>query len=116
MSRLPFHRAILLAAALVVAMASVVSASRTAPERGDLALAAYMAIGGTVDDLCGDGSSHDGHHCPSCRLLGDPPAIRFAPCIRRATPTLVRQDLGHFVARYFVGNPHISARTPPAPV
>lgn len=116
MGRLPFRQVFLLAAALVVAMASVVSASRMAPDRDDPAMAAYMAIGSTVDDLCGDGSAHDDHHCPFCRLLSDPPAIRFAPCIRRATPALVWQDLGHLVARTHAGNPHISARAPPAHV
>ena len=94
MDRLPFRHVFLLAAVLVVAMASVVSASLMAPDRNDPAMAAYMAIGGTVDDLCGDGSAHGEHHCPFCRLLSDPPDIRFVPCIRRATPTLVWQDSG----------------------
>ncbi|PZX16920.1 hypothetical protein LX81_01550 [Palleronia aestuarii] len=116
MDRMPFRRVILLAAALMMAMASVVSASRMAPDRDESAMAAHMAIGGTLDDLCGDGPFHNDHHCPFCRLLSDPPEIRFAPCIRRATPTLVWQDLGHLVARSYAGNPNISARAPPAPV
>ncbi len=116
MGHLPFRHAVLLAAVLMVAMAGVVSAARMAPDRSDPALAAYMALGGTLDDLCVGGASHDKHHCPFCRLLSDPPDIRFTPCLRRATPVLVWQDLGHLVARARAGNSHISARAPPSQV
>ena len=112
----PFRHVFLLTIVLVVAMASVVSASRMAPDAHDPDLAAYLAVGGSLQDICGNGSSHEEHRCQFCRLLSDPPAIAFAPCLRRATPALVWRDLGHLVARARSGNPHISPRAPPLPV
>ena len=114
-----FRQVFFFAAVLVIAMASVVSASRIAPDRAIPAMAAHVEIGGSHhahDDHSGNGSSHDDHQCPFCRLLSDPPDIRFAPGLRRATPTLVWQDLGHLIARAQAGNPHVSARAPPVPV
>ncbi len=113
---MPFRRVVLLAAILMVAMASIVSAARMAPERTSSELTAHLMMGGSHQDLCAEGSSHEKHHCPFCRLLSDPPKIRFSPCVRRATPTLVWQDLGHLIAGSLSGNPYISARAPPAPV
>lgn len=112
----PLRRAVLFAVILTTAMASAVSAARLAPERTDPDVAAYLAVGGSLDDLCGDGSSHEAHHCPFCRLLNEPPAIGIAPRVRRATPALAWRDLGHLIARSQAGTPHFSARAPPAPV
>ena len=119
MDRTPFRSVLLLAAALVVALAGFMSAARLTPVGDDMAMAAHVETGGSHhahDDHSGNGSSHDDHHCPFCRLLSDPPDIRFAPGLRRATPTLVWQDLGHLIARAQAGNPHVSARAPPVPV
>ena len=90
------------------------SAARMAPEHTAPDKAADLATGGSFNELCGEGSSHEKHHCPSYRLLSDPPDIHVAPCVRRATPALVWRNLGHLVARARAGNPPISARASPA--
>ena len=122
MDRWSLHNALLLVAALMVAMSSVVSASRMMPNRAVPAMAGQMAAGGphashhARDPHGGDGSSHDDHQCPFCRLLSDPPDIRITPGLRRTPPSLVWQSLGHLIARAQARNPHVSARAPPVPV
>ena len=116
MNRMRFCHAFLFFAILVVAMASIVSVARMSPNRSAPPIAAYLAISGTLDDLCGDGSSHEEYHCPFCRLLGDLPKIDFSPHIRCATFARVWQDLAHLTAQAHAGNPNIAARAPPRQV
>ncbi|WOI56097.1 DUF2946 family protein [Palleronia sp. LCG004] len=112
---MPFRRTLLLATLLVVALASVVSAAAMAPERGDGKLAAYLASGGSLHDLCADHSSHEDHHCPFCHAVPGPPTVRFAPSADRVVCDEVGRDRGHQAARPLAGNPYLSARAPPQP-
>ena len=63
---------LLIVFALACAMASFGFAHRFASERGDPALDAYLAAGGSLEDLCiyTEGSSHkDPQTCAACRLV-----------------------------------------------
>jgi len=77
-SRLTF-----LAAALMLALASVDSAARMAPGPEDTPLvrAAWVLNGIVHGAICNDASGHvaQEHHCPFCRLLADPPEVSIAP-------------------------------------
>ncbi|MBE9639291.1 hypothetical protein [Salipiger mangrovisoli] len=63
---------------LVVALASVVFAARMAPDEVSGArLEGYLAMGGTLADLCAEEGPHHGHHCPVCNLLPETPESRL---------------------------------------
>jgi len=62
-----------LAGLLAFALAGTALAHRAAPNTQDLALAQFLAAGGTLADLCH--SDHTPHHsaessCDACRLIG----------------------------------------------
>jgi hypothetical protein len=109
------HHAIAFAAALMVLVASFVSASSMAPKAADQpALSAYLAAGGALSDLCGDPAAGDNHHCPFCRLLTDTPDTAPATLpVRLAFNSGFRMlvDLTHGRQQ---GSRHVSARAPPA--
>ncbi|MCT4373252.1 hypothetical protein CLG85_024360, partial [Yangia mangrovi] len=74
MIRARAHRLTLAVAVLAVALASVVFAARMAPEGPEAAnLRSYLAMGGTLADLCEVEGAHHGHHCPICNLLPEAP-------------------------------------------
>ncbi len=59
-----------LLAAILIALASVVSAGHMAPDRDDIARAEIqMVYGGSADDYCQSDHDHSDHRCPFCRLL-----------------------------------------------
>lgn len=66
-------------AALLMAVTSIGSSVRMAPADMDQAeVTAFLAIGGTLDDLCDDGSTHDrADHCPFCNTIAQ--AVVIAP-------------------------------------
>lgn len=57
--------------AIFIAMASSGFAHRAAPAQLDESLIAYVAVGGTLDDLCGDAGfgGTGGGTCDACRLV-----------------------------------------------
>ncbi len=70
------QRVIGLVAALLVAAVSLLSASAMAPAKMDRPdAAAYLAVAGSLADLCGGQDTQDRHDCPFCRLLADPPHV-----------------------------------------
>lgn len=61
--------------ALMVAVSSVTSAVAMAPDRDDMAAAAFAQVFGPIDGgICGDLGDHD-HHCPFCHAVPDTPRI-----------------------------------------
>ncbi|MCA0941858.1 hypothetical protein LCM28_18435 [Salipiger pacificus] len=70
------HRAVLaviLCLGVLLALSSVVSAARMAPDRTTAELQAYaLAFGGSIDELCGKAAGAD-HHCPLCHGLPEAP-------------------------------------------
>lgn len=107
------HRLILLVAALLVAMTGVVSAARMGPQTPP-ALAAYLAAGGDLSDICGGLDAEHDHDCPFCRLLSDPPEIVFSPRIAQCMPVMATSSSAHLVRGREIGNTNILARAPPA--
>jgi len=111
----PSARLRLAVVALLIAVASVVSAAWMSPAPPAApALQAYLDAGGTVDDLCGDVSAPHDHRCPFCRLLGDPPRVAFAPRADRAVLAAAPPARRALTAGPQGGNPRISPRAPPA--
>ncbi|ANT59876.1 hypothetical protein AYJ57_05530 [Salipiger sp. CCB-MM3] len=115
MTRALAHRLMLFATVLTVALASVVFAARMAPEVvQEASLESYLAMGGTLDEICdGEGTHHHAHHCPVCHLLPEAPRIasdRPAQRIARAINARVLRDLATRPQR---GDPHRSPRAPP---
>lgn len=107
----------LLALGLVVALAALTFAHRLPSHGNDPMLAAYLSVGGSLDDLCGDpldAQKHGSSGCEACRLVGDltlPPIalpLRFAN-VQRADQTLYTPALVAFQAR----DPGLGARAPP---
>ena len=111
----PARPLVTLLATLLIALASVASAARMAPEPAATpALVAYLAAGGSLDDLCADGPRHAEHHCPFCRLLADPPAVAFAPGAARLTFVIAWLSSDDLTRGPQGGHPGVSARAPPA--
>ncbi|MGZ9809853.1 hypothetical protein ACXN5S_05265 [Pseudoroseicyclus sp. H15] len=110
------HRLMLTLAALAFALSSLVAADQMAPEEPlPEGLAAYLAAGGDISDICGDLPGGHASHCPICHGLPEAPACDFAPAALRlslepAWPGALA-DLGLSPQR---GNPNSSARAPPA--
>ncbi|NDV00851.1 hypothetical protein [Pseudoroseicyclus tamaricis] len=108
-----WYRLTLLLAAVAFAAASLGAAERMAPE--DPALAAYVAAGGDLADICGDVSGGHASHCPICHGLPDAPGCRFDPAERRVALLPLwpgaMAELGLAPQR---GHPNLSARAPPA--
>lgn len=102
-------------AALLIVAGSFFAASamvRTAPAGPELA--AFVSGGGSVADLCGDTLPGSDDTCQYCRLLADPPDIGLAPCIGPVLYGLTAPDLRDLTRGPQGGNPHVSARAPPA--
>ncbi len=117
----PFLRdlrhAALLVAALVVAMAGAGVGRVTAPAAPDPALVAFLAAGGSLDDLCLDGGHGPGGergHCEACLLgaLAAPAAPAHGLGRASAPLPMARGRLGALVIR---GRRFRSARRPRAP-
>ncbi|MGJ8584728.1 MAG: hypothetical protein ACSHXD_11585 [Marinosulfonomonas sp.] len=104
-----------LAVAIVIAAGSVLSAAQMVPdEPANPELAAFVAAGGSADDICGTGLPGHSHHCPYCHLLSDPDPISFAPHSERLVFGAVqdgRCDLLSGAQRHAF---QISVRGPPA--
>lgn len=107
-------RLIAFAAALVVAVASVLFAARMAPlPATDPVVAAWIESGGSASDLCGDFVPVHDHSCPYCRLLDDPGVPSLTPKAERLARAPAWQRLADLVACPQQGNPNVSARAPP---
>ena len=107
---------VLISAALLLALASIGFAARMAPEAASAqgGLGAYLAMGGSLEDLCADGLPGHDHDCPLCRLLSDPPDMAppvVALRLRCAFGAVPLADLRLSPRR---GNPHVAPRAPPA--
>jgi Na+/H+-dicarboxylate symporter len=73
--RFPVLMRVIFALTLGLALAGVGAAHRPVERPGDAAaLAAFVAAGGSVADLCHDAGDHGGHparmECPACTLTG----------------------------------------------
>ncbi len=67
-----------LVAALLVALASTGFAHRVIPLDVDDDLLRYLAVGGSLEEICGDASGdHIGQSCDACRLV-DVASVPFA--------------------------------------
>lgn len=115
MSRLRAFRLTLPLAILAVALASVVFAARMAPEGpAEASLRSYLAMGGTLDDLCEGDTFHHAHHCPVCNLLPEVPEIAPATLAQRVDHRFqmaALRDLGLPPQQTY---PRNSPRAPPA--
>ncbi|WP_343504367.1 hypothetical protein [Alloyangia pacifica] len=66
--------AVILSLGVLLALSSVVSAARMAPDRETVKIEAYALLyGSSIDELCGDEAGHD-HHCPLCHGLPEAPS------------------------------------------
>lgn len=109
------HRLSLAVAVLAVALASVVFAARMAPAAAEAAdLRAYLAMGGTLDELCAGEPAHHAHHCPVCNLLPETPAVAVPQVLRRVDCRFGVSALRDLALVPFGGNPRSAPRAPPA--
>lgn len=66
---------VILLAGLLAVMGAV-SAHRMAPDRAALELQADLqALDASVQDICHPGEDDDGHRCPFCHKLPEPPRL-----------------------------------------
>ena len=113
----PAQRVFAFVAALLIAAASVVSAARMAPAQTEgPELAAYLAAGGKLLDLCGDVHAGHDHHCPFCRLLDAPPRVDFASPAARLARLLDGAPRGYPADIPRAVNPRVLARAPPVTI
>ena len=111
------HALVTCAAILLIVVSGVMFAARAAPDATQTAsAAAYLATGGTLADLCGDGPGADHDHCPFCRLLADVSPIRPAPRVFRLTADTDLASLADLVLAPLGGTPAIRSRAPPVAV
>ncbi|WP_353475463.1 hypothetical protein PVT71_18055 [Salipiger sp. H15] len=115
MIRARAHRMSLLVAVLALALASVVFAARMAPEgpQGE-SLRSYLAMGGSLADLCADEAPHHAHHCPVCNLLPEVPEVAPLAAALRMDRRFHVGTLSDLDLPPQRGNPRISPRAPPA--
>ncbi|SDG51704.1 hypothetical protein [Alloyangia pacifica] len=117
MSRLRAFRLTLPLVILAVALASVVFAARMAPEEpAEASLRGYLAMGGTLADLCEGDTFHHAHHCPVCNLLPEVPEIAPAALTHRIDhrfQVAALRELGLVPQQAY---PRNSPRAPPAQV
>ncbi|WP_121061366.1 hypothetical protein [Chachezhania antarctica] len=101
---------IAICAALLLTALGILSAHHMAPDRSDTdpSVAVLLAMGATVDDICGpDGAAHD-HDCPFCHKLPRSPQVQ-AP--DRGHPVVY--TLATDMSRDLVAGPrHFSPSTP----
>lgn len=104
-----------LAIAIIIAAGGIVSAARMAPaEPASAELLAYIAAGGSADDICGTGLPGHEHDCPYCHLLSDPDPVTFSSQGEKlvfGAVEDVRSDLLVGPQRHAF---HVSVRGPPA--
>lgn len=114
MFRVLRHKCVLLFTVLLLTLGGISSAQMMGPQpHDDPQIAQLLALGGTLEDLCGDQPGHQ-HHCPFCHSLPDAPRAQFDPQARAmalAGPPALLRDLTHGPRHIF---PHVSARAPPA--
>lgn len=116
MTRRLHHAVTTCAAILLIALTSVVFAAQKAPAAHPATTEAFLAAGGSLDDLCG-GSGAEGHeHCPFCRLLPDTPPVRPAPRVFRLAVDTDLSALSALVRTPWGGSPRARPRAPPLPV
>lgn len=109
------HRLSLVVAVLAVALASVVFAARLAPAAPEGAdLQGYLAMGGSLADLCADEPPHHAHHCPVCNLLPEVPEIALRTAALRIDHRFHVGTLRDLDLPPQRGNPRTSPRAPPA--
>lgn len=109
------YRMMIVVAALLLAITSVGSAGRMAAADMDRAeITAFLAIGGTLDDLCEDGPSHNHvEHCPFCNTVAQADIIAPAGKTWTLTPdplllttsALTRAEQRHVSRRFARGPP-----------
>jgi len=110
-------RLVSLAAILLIAMASVISAGKMAPSQLDEPRYQALALlGGGPQDVCGHPAGHQAYHCPFCHLLAGPPDPGFCGRMDRLRPDLGPQRLAALVASAQGVPRNVSARGPPRPV
>ena len=104
-----------LVVAIVIAAGSVLSAAQMGPdEPTSPEIAAYVAAGGSADDICGTGLPGHAHHCPYCHLLSDPEPITFAPRSERLVFGAVEDCRSDLLAGPQYHASQKSVRGPPA--
>jgi hypothetical protein len=113
----PFAR-LMLALALFVALASSGFAHRFTSDAADESLMAYLAAGGTYQNICGEAGSGDHNAswtCDACRLV-DSVALPPAAISCDATPAVILATNSAFAAipsLPFVADPSRPVRAPP---
>ncbi|WP_156788494.1 hypothetical protein [Roseobacter sp. CCS2] len=103
--------------AVAVAMTGSGFAHRVAPADMDESLLAYVAAGGTLDDLCGQGGvgAGGGETCDACRLVdGAAVPTSHATVLSEIDATVVDAPVVASVAPIGqVANPACPVRAPP---
>jgi len=75
-----------LAVVVLVAVTSIASAARMAPDRGEAAIGAFeLAQGVVLGDACGADPSQ-AHHCPFCHALPEAPKVGHDGMVFLLTP------------------------------
>ncbi|WP_139218740.1 hypothetical protein [Roseivivax halotolerans] len=106
-----------LLAACLFAVLSAVSAHQMAPDREAMERqAALLAMGETLDALCGLSDDGAEHHCPFCHKLPDAPRITAPDNAARIT-----RVIAHHLGQDLVVGPqdiraHAAPRAPPRSV
>ncbi|MDR6265688.1 MULTISPECIES: hypothetical protein [Rhodobacterales] len=102
-------------AAVMIALASITSASLMSPERGESEkLIAALAFGLSAEDICGEDGEPHIHDCPYCRLLSDTPTIHPVQTASLLLPHDGWQRLADLTRRAQSRNLYHAARAPPA--
>ncbi|MFT4706230.1 MAG: hypothetical protein ACI9TA_000068 [Reinekea sp.] len=106
---------LMIIAALLLAVTSVGSAARMAPSDIDQPqVAAFLAMGGTLDDICGDDFHDHAMSCPFCHVTADVGPVKPASRVWQLATVDQKtglMDLTHGDQRFRTQR---SARGPPA--
>nr|WP_325248090.1 hypothetical protein [Amylibacter sp.] len=101
-------------AAVMIALASITSATLMSPERGETEkLVTALAFGLTAEDICSEDGQHHNHDCPYCRLLSETPVVHP---VQTASMLLLHdgwQRLADLTRRAQSRNLYHAARAPP---
>ena len=91
MNRSQTYRVTLLLAALVLALTSFASAARMAPSDADSPqVSAFIAMGGALEDICGDDLHDHGADCPFCQVTAETRTLRPVGHIWQIVPVSVQ--------------------------
>ena len=104
-------------AVALLAVFSVVSAGRMAPDRESLArLSAAQVLGASAADFCETGSEDHAHRCPFCHKLPEPPHVSAPAVWRDVVHVIVILAGNDLVSGPQHIRPDVLSRAPPVTV